>query len=46
MTLAATYYAEISIAKIIPDHHTGSTVLRNVIKIFVVGIIIIFIGTE
>ena len=43
---AAIYYAEISIAKIFRDHHTGSTVLRNVIKIFVVGIIIIFIGTE
>ncbi|MFZ0896607.1 MAG: hypothetical protein WAZ77_19070 [Candidatus Nitrosopolaris sp.] len=45
-TSAAIYYAEISIAKIFRDHHTGSTVLKNVIKIFVVGIITIFIGTE
>lgn len=46
MTLAATYYAEIKIAKIIRDRHTENTVLGNVIKIFVDGIITIFIGTE
>ena len=46
MTLRAAYYAEIEIAKIIHDHRTENTVLRNVIKIFVVGIIIIFTGSE
>ena len=46
MTMTAAYYAETYVAKIIHDHRTENTVLRNVIKIFVVGIITIFTGSE